>query len=91
MSKKQNYDSQRGRLSPPNGANLMVAQQKTESSPQAQINEDGECATSASAAPADPGEALVNALDSLLLERALEEHRVALARLNKLKIALGKD
>jgi len=34
---------------------------------------------------------LVDALDTLLLERALEEHRVALARLNELKQALGKD
>jgi hypothetical protein len=32
---------------------------------------------------------LINALDALLLERAAEEHRVALSRLNQLKQALG--
>ena len=34
---------------------------------------------------------LVAALDDLLLERAVREHREALARLNKLKLALNRD
>lgn len=34
---------------------------------------------------------LVNALDTLLLEKAVEEHRAALSRLNKLKQGLGRN
>ena len=34
---------------------------------------------------------LINALDNLLLERAVREHREALARVNTLKMALRDD
>ena len=70
----------------------MVAQQKTENPLQERINEDHKSSTSvnATSASADVADDLINALDNLLLERALEEHRVALARLNELKLALKK-
>lgn len=49
--------------------------------------------TEASDAAGDAEQAsqLVAALDDLLLERAVREHREALARLNKLKLALDRD
>jgi hypothetical protein len=70
----------------------MVAQQKTGDPLQEWINEDHGSSTSVNATPAgaDAADDLITALDNLLLERALEEHRIALARLNELKLALGK-
>ena len=70
----------------------MVAQQKTENPLQERINERQSSSTPENATPggADAADDLITALDNLLLERALEEHRVALARLNELKLALGK-
>jgi hypothetical protein len=72
--------------------NLMVAQPKTESTLQERIREYQRSSTAENATPAtaDTAGDLVDELDTLLLERALEEHRVALARLNELKLALGK-
>ena len=70
----------------------MVAQQKTEDPLQEQINERPSSSTSENT-PADGADAaddLITALDNLLLERALEQHRVALARLNELKLALAQ-
>jgi len=71
----------------------MVAQQKTRDSLQERISEIQKDSTSegAAATSEDVAGDLIDALDTLLLERALEEHRVALARLNELKLALGKD
>ena len=71
----------------------MVAQQKTRDSLQERISEIQKDSASEGAATASEDAAgdLIDALDTLLLERALEEHRVALARLNELKSALGKD
>lgn len=71
----------------------MVAQQKTRDSLQERISEIQKDSASegAAAASEDAAGDLIDALDTLLLERALEEHRVALARLNELKSALGKD
>jgi len=71
----------------------MVAQQKTRDSLQERISEIQKDSTSegAAATSEDAAGDLIDALDTLLLERALEEHRVALARLNELKLALGKD
>lgn len=71
----------------------MVAQQKTENSLQEGIDDYQRDSRSESTTPtsADTAGELINALDKLLLERALEEHRVALARLNELKLALGKS
>jgi hypothetical protein len=76
-----------------NGEILMVAQQKTGNSLQERINQIQKSSISedATVTSADAADELVDALDTLLLERALEEHRVALARLNELKLALGKD
>lgn len=69
----------------------MVAQQKTESTLQERINEYQIDSKAESATPttADTAGDLVDALDTLLLERALEEHRVALARVNELKLVYG--
>ncbi len=71
----------------------MVAQQKTGNSLQERIEQIQGSSTSedATATGADGADELVDALDTLLLERALEEHRVALGRLNELRLALGKD
>ena len=71
----------------------MVAQQKTGNSLQERIEQIQGNSTSedATATGADGADELVDALDTLLLERALEEHRVALGRLNELRLALGKD
>ena len=70
----------------------MVAQQKAGDPIPEKIDEDHRNPESANATPAgaDTADDLINALDNLLLERALEEHRVALARLNELKLALKK-
>ena len=70
----------------------MVAQQKTGDPLQEWINEDHRSSASVNATPggADAADVLINALDNLLLERALEEHRVARARSNELKLALRK-
>ena len=70
----------------------MVAQKKFETSLRERINEYQTSSTAENASPAtvDTADDLVNALDTLLLERAQEEHQVALARLNELKQALGK-
>jgi hypothetical protein len=74
------------------GVNLMVAQQQTESTLQERVKEFQRSSTAenATTTTADTAGDLVDKLDTLLLERALEEHRVALARLNELKLALGK-
>jgi hypothetical protein len=70
----------------------MVAQQKTGNSLQERIEQLQRSSTSedATATGEDGADELVDALDTLLLERALEEHRVALGRLNELRRALGK-
>ena len=70
----------------------MVAQQKPESTLQERINEyqRGSKAEIATPTTTDTAGDLADKLDTLLLERALEEHRVALARVNELKLALGK-
>jgi len=70
----------------------MVAQQKSEGTLQERINEYQRDLKAENATPAiaDTAGDLVDALDTLLLERALEEHRTALARLTELKLALGK-
>ena len=76
----------------------MVAQKKFETTLQERINEYQTSSTAENTSPAtvdiadtaDTADDLINALDTLLLEKALEEHRVALARVNKLKLALGK-
>jgi hypothetical protein len=44
-----------------------------------------------SASGDDTASELVDALDNLLLERAVQEHREALSRLNKLKLALDQN
>jgi ferritin len=72
------------------GMNSMVSQRKSEKSSQQQIaeylaNVDSQKTVSNTADTADE---LVHALDTLLLERAVEEHRDALTRLNKLTHAL---
>jgi hypothetical protein len=70
----------------------MLAQQKTETTLQERINEYQTSSTAENATPttADTAGDLVDALDTLLFEKVLEEHRVALAHLNELKLALGK-
>ena len=71
----------------------MVAQQKTGKSLQERINDyqNGSTSDNTTDTSADTAGELANTLDNLLLERALEEHRAALARLNELKLALGKN
>ena len=73
----------------------MAAQKKFETTLRERINEYQTSSTAENTTPAtvdtaDTADDLVNALDTLLLERAQKEHQVALARLNKLKLALGK-
>ena len=68
----------------------MVSQRKSEKSSQQQIaeylaNVDSKKTVSNTA---DTAGELVNTLDTLLLERAVEKHRNALSRLNKLTRAL---
>jgi hypothetical protein len=71
----------------------MVAQQKTGSTLQERIDEYQRNPTAENASPAnvDTAGELVNVLDALLLERAQDELRAALARLNQLQQALGKS
>jgi hypothetical protein len=72
--------------------NSMVVQQKIEKllREQAGDSQGDANAESAASASADTAAGLVDALDNLLLERAVQEHREALTRLNKLKLALDQ-
>jgi hypothetical protein len=72
--------------------NSMVVQQKIEKLLREQVGDSqGDAnAESAASVSADTAAGLVDALDDLLLERAVQEHREALARLNKLKLALDQ-
>ena len=70
----------------------MIAEQKPERLLPERIKEYCGSATAANANPTavDTAGDLIKALDTLLLDRAREQHRVALARLNELTLALGK-
>jgi hypothetical protein len=72
--------------------NSMVVQQKIEKllREQAGDSQGDSNAESAASASVDTAAGLVDALDNLLLEKAVQEHREALTRLNKLKLALDQ-